>query len=389
MAYGRKRKIYRRRKGAKRVRRVGARRIVRGINYAKNPLELLKLHGINKPHRQYPSRRRRQIIYLNSPVHEPIYSPLSPDFFSPGQREGFRVMDELGLMTGGENYDPIPTFNQAGKFVLGNIGRSAKAVGTFADHFIPGSSLLGDGIDFLAKYAAKEIPGTPYKTKNKFVNAALSHIDGEDRPGSLVKYTDTLGKLMLGAAPHADDALAQLKKGGQDIINNYRLNLPDFFEDGLDQVSGLIEQYARPTIEDLDDDRSSRYARPDLDRAPRGLPSPSELAAQDHYNESGLALPDYFSYDPEDLRLQERIERLRTHIPQITYDVVKPKKKTQNQVILEKIGSLRGMNSPMRAKQIKRMDSRIARHEARMSPHKPDKYNWRYEQELKDAFDDI
>lgn len=177
-------RVVRRRRSTtpRRVRAPVKRRNVRGTDsfYANNPLELLKLNRPN--HRNTPIPKR--------------YVPPKPD-----------------------------RGKQLARSALGVAGRNLRALGHFANRWVPFGlgGLAGDLINGGLNYAGKKISKSAYKSKNKVANAALSFLDGQQREGSINKYTDALGKLLLDK--------------GDNIIND----LPEFIENAYDKATHTID----------------------------------------------------------------------------------------------------------------------------------------------------
>lgn len=160
MAYYRRRKVYRRRKGAKRYARTSTRKTVRGSDqfYYNNPMKLLELKRYTKPTMAKAASLAQQ------------------NFRKP---------------TGNVNWRSF------GRSVVGGIGRNIRAAGHFFSRYFPGLDDLGDMVNDELQDVGRRISDDPIMSTGKSGNAILSFLDGIDRPGSVNKYTDAAGKIML------------------------------------------------------------------------------------------------------------------------------------------------------------------------------------------------
>lgn len=162
----------------KSYRRAPKRRTVRGINYSKNPLQLLNLVR----HYSGSSGGRKSD---NLPSHALV-----------GADED-RYSYNDGRMT---KYAESPAYNARdfGRTALGVASRNVKAVGKYVDSFlpIPLASTIGDAVGNSLTSYGQELSDRTYLSKNKATNALLSFLDGEDRPGNINKYTDFVGEIM-------------------------------------------------------------------------------------------------------------------------------------------------------------------------------------------------
>lgn len=175
-----------RKSGPRRVRQTAPRKTVRGINYSKNPLALLQLRRL--PHHRStggstfnPSRSRSEMVRMPNPSDDKPYKPL--------------------------------TAKQFGRSALGVLGRNARAVGHFTNRFLPMGigGMIGDAVNAGLQYAGKQVSDDYYKSDNKFVNAALSFADGMKRKGSINKYTDKVGSLLLDNSNDLASSLIKLQ----------------------------------------------------------------------------------------------------------------------------------------------------------------------------------
>ena len=108
--------------------------------------------------------------------------------------------------------DNRPNGGQIARSAIGVAGRNIRAVGHFADRFlpIPVGGLIGDYFNDTLNEWGEDVSNDVYQTDNRFVNGLMSFVDGQDRPGNVNKYTDKLGKFLLGNSDKITDGVKNL-----------------------------------------------------------------------------------------------------------------------------------------------------------------------------------
>lgn len=231
--YRRKRVVRRRKKF---VRRKAPRRTVRGMHtFVDNPLGLLTLTR----HYSGSSGSRKR--------NNPNYHSDQPIQQQP------------------KNYLP-----QLGRSALGVAGRNVRALGHFADRFlpIPVGGLIGDYFNDTVNEWGENISNDVYKFDNKAANALLSFVDGQDRPGNINKYTDKVGKFLLGST----DKIAKLTGPTANLLQDIYRKPGTYLDFGKANISEMMGTYSpSDTIKRLGyDDRLSM-----IDNLDSLMPSPS------------------------------------------------------------------------------------------------------------------
>lgn len=258
MAYAKRgRKVYRRRKGGRRVRRVGKRRNVRGIDYYNNPLETLKILRAPRPDR-YRNNSIRHVVTNNNQ----------------------NLLNSLDNHRNNYGYDLAPNAKQVAKSVLGIAGRNVRAVGHFADRFVPFglAGMVGDGLNYLLHGAGDNITANEFKTNSKPLNYALSFLDGYERGGDNInQYTDFVGQTMLdiaaGKGPSMPTTISGPVKEVLGRLNPFtpganKVNIP-YLDETLDRLSRFGDDMEKYSIKEahrkfkIRDKPNTSFGRPE------------------------------------------------------------------------------------------------------------------------------
>lgn len=210
MAYGRKR-VYRRAGSKRYVKKAVPRKKYRGIN-------LLSLQRFRRTSEARRRRRRSRVPSLLSLSrhggsssnnvtrfgHPPL--PSNNTEFTPGERESIKDLDRMLAESGNRDEeeeervnDNTPIVDKAARFLSGMGSRNIRALATFGSGVgLPLVDSIGEYLaSNLDKYARSRYKGR-FNTTSKIGNALLSFLDGEERKGSVNKYTDKLGRTLLG-----------------------------------------------------------------------------------------------------------------------------------------------------------------------------------------------
>lgn len=241
MPYARRRTY--RRKTTGRYRRRGAiRRVMRGINYYNNPLKLLKLQRHYHGNDGYTSFKQRINRYRSSsrggkdlPPRNPLSKPPNDTFedldeIPLQERDVNEVLGMLEQMEREANSSKSTTFQKAARFGLDTVGRNIRAV-VKSLPILKDFSFLGDPAYSFFNFLGSKISDEKFMGDNNAENALLSFVDGEDRPGSVNKYTDKIGELFASLA------------GNPELVEGLTGNFKSMLLDGINNNPAAKEYY--------------------------------------------------------------------------------------------------------------------------------------------------
>lgn len=203
-----RRMMRRRRPAGRRYKRASPRRrVLKGNSYAKNPMSLLGLQ------RHYNGAT------------------------------GGRKSD--GFIQYFDNYEQ-PTYKKFGRAYFKTLGRATEALGHYTG--LPFAEKLNDLGEYIGNYISPDIDPSSFpkkegklrviypkskpsdsrfETGNRFIDANLDSLDGENRSGLINNYFDPMRALSKSLTPSNRKLISELPNKAQDFYNDYYPSISD------------------------------------------------------------------------------------------------------------------------------------------------------------------